>query len=401
VWDKGEMNKHDWVFTFPNGSTITMIGLDAEDGLERAHGMGSDRLYYNECTEIDYDVVEQANMRCKGQVIYDFNPKCAEDFWIYVKILNAHPDEDSRNPEAIRIHSTYKDNPFISDFERQDIEKLDPDNPINVINRTADKTKWLIYGKGIRAQMEGLVFDKWEIVNEFPTASTKVGLGLDWGYSHFKTALMRGCFYQNAIYYQELVYETGLAVLHNKDLPDRKSLQARMESAKVSKTLPMWADSSNPSGIDDLRLVGYNCRRVDKPPGSILAGIELMQRYPMKIVRGSDHMIYELERYTWRKDRHNKPMNEPVDNWNDAIDASRYLAMNLGITPEGTEDIPGIVNVHPKDPAARFDYNNGNSIRATDDETITMSRGNFGDKRYKPVFQVRYNGDFDDFRRRE
>ena len=120
----------------------------------------------------------------------------------------------------------------------------------------------------------------------------------------------------------------------------------------------------------------------------------------MKIVKGSDNFIYELERYTWAKDRHGKLLNEPVDAWNDLCDCGRYAVRMMNIAPAEGSDTPGLINVHPKDPAGKFDYNNPNlTHQSTDDETVSMSKPNFGEKRYKPVFTIRYNGDFDDYRR--
>lgn len=78
---------------------------------------------------------------------------------------------------SIFIHSTYKDNPFLSEEYINSIEELKTRNP----------AKWLIYGLGEWGRdVEGLVFTNWETADFDPLALSSSGLehraGADLGF---------------------------------------------------------------------------------------------------------------------------------------------------------------------------------------------------------------------------
>lgn len=328
-WDEGDMNMHDYIYKFPNGSTFTFIGLDQKDGFERAHGMTTDHVYFNECTEIDYPIVEQVLLRHRGKAVFDFNPNCPPDFYVYNIYVDAETGRP-KSPDVFYHKTTYKDNPFISDEERKQVERYDPDNPENVRNKTASRAKWRIYGLGERAQIEGLVFESFDktqdVVPEFPEGCARVCIGIDWGFSNFRTAAVLHGVCNGMRYAKELVYERGLGVLHNPDHPERKSLEKRLRDLGVGSDVPLYPDTSEPRSCDELKSGGFMVRKVEKGAGSINSGIEELKKMPLKVVAGSDNLISELEKYCWLKSRHGELLNEPEDNNNDLIDPLRYCA---------------------------------------------------------------------------
>ena len=354
-WTLGHMNRHEWTFTFPNGSEIIFIGLDSDDGFERAHGMGCDDMYVNECVEIDWNIIDQLRLRCSGRMIFDFNPNCAEDHWVF-KIM--------KDPECFFMLSTFNDNPFCPPKSRQAILDYNPDDPANVEKHTADKTKWLIYGLGQRAQVEGLIFPDYEVVDEFPRDAKFTVLGLDWGYAHDKTAVLKVGIWGGKRYFKEILYKTGLAYLHNPTNPHRLSIEKCLRDRGITNQVAIYADSADPRGIDELKSAGFLIRKVDKPKGSIMAGIDEMKRYPICVVKGSDNFEYELQRYTWAKDRHGNWLNEPVDAFCDLCDAGRYACMMTSQGSEMAEHMPHVLKrVHGRQAADEFDFDNLGNYR--------------------------------------
>ncbi len=49
----------------------------------------------------------------------------------------------------------------------------------------------------------------------------------------------------------------------------------------------------------------------------------------MFVTKSSHNLIVELNRYKWKKDSGGNMLNQPVEVWNHALDAVRYIALNL------------------------------------------------------------------------
>lgn len=107
-------------------------------------------------------------------------------------------------PETIFTHTTYKDNPFCPAGVRRTIEGYEP-TPENIAAGTADEWRWKVYGLGVRAAQEGLIFPDIDWIDEFPEDIERVVLGLDFGFTADPTACVRVGFRNpNHLYLQEL-----------------------------------------------------------------------------------------------------------------------------------------------------------------------------------------------------
>jgi phage terminase large subunit len=87
------------------------------------------------------------------------------------------------------------------------------------------------------------------------------------------------------------------------------------------------ADSAEQKSIREI--YNYGIRRIEgavKGKDSILNGIDIMQRYKYKVTAQSLNLITELRNYKWREDKiTGELLNIPIDKYNHAIDAVRYL----------------------------------------------------------------------------
>ena len=53
-----------------------------------------------------------------------------------------------------------------------------------------------------------------------------------------------------------------------------------------------------------------------------------MQEYKLVITKRSTNVIKEFRNYTYQQDKEGKWLNTPIDVWNHAIDAIRYVVMS-------------------------------------------------------------------------
>lgn len=316
IWDARSLSKDgDYVYTFNNGSTITFTGLSDEG---KVLGAKYNYIYVNECNQVDYESVFQLLIRHEdGKIIFDFNPNVSESFWIYTKILTQKDDAELQ-------HSTFRDNPFLNDGTMNTILSLEPTEK-NIAQNTADEAKWKIYGLGIRADITGQIYTRWEATEVFPSDCINLAYGLDFGFTNDPTALILKGEKNDELYVQELIYEPGLIDIINPHDLNIPSLEGRMKQLGVRRDLTIWADCAEPKAIANINAMGFNCKPAQKPAGSIIEGINIVQRYKIRPTKDSKNLINELENYTWKKNKSNDSINEPIDAFNHLLDPLRYI----------------------------------------------------------------------------
>lgn len=113
-------NKTDRTLTHKNnGSQIVFRGLDDPDKLKSFEGLT--RILVEEAAELDFKDFMELNRRARGkeniQITLTFNP-IDEKHWLKKHFF------DNDNPDADVIHSTYKDNPHLTDEDRKHIEQM-------------------------------------------------------------------------------------------------------------------------------------------------------------------------------------------------------------------------------------------------------------------------------------
>jgi len=298
--DKVKRNMTDRTYEF-RGRTVQFIGADEE---QKVRGLKSNILYCNEANELLYKKqFFQLNIRTTDLVFIDLNPS-DPDVWVNTE-LEQKADEVEGGVDV--IVSTYKDNPFLSDYQISKIEELE---------RT-DKQLWQVYGLGNYGKIEGLVYN-WHEVDSIPRYADFIGYGLDFGFTNDPTAFVEVFYYDGGIYARDLIYDTGL---YNKDIA------ALWDEMGIDKDAPIYADSSDPKAISELCSFGYNVHGVEKPAGSVLFGISIMQSNKLYYTSDSTGIAKEQGKYKWLEHRQTgKLTNNPIDDFNHALDAIRYVA---------------------------------------------------------------------------
>jgi phage terminase large subunit len=288
-------------YEFANGSVIEFFSADDSSKLR---GARRDILYINECNNITFDAYNELAIRTRKEVYLDFNP--ANEFWVHTEL------KDESDSDFLIL--TYKDNEALDQSIIDQIEK----------NRDKAKTSsywanwWKVYGEGQLGMLEGVVFSNWKQIDTIPKEAKLIGLGLDFGYTNDPTAIIEIYNYNGQRIVNELVYQTGLL---NSDI-----------AKLLPKNVIVYADSSEPKSIDEIRRYGITIKGVTKGKDSINYGIDVIQRNEYLVTSNSGNLIKELRSYIWDTDKQGKRLNKPIDFNNHAIDAFRYHEMEtLGL----------------------------------------------------------------------
>jgi len=288
-----------WLF----GNRVNFLGADNPAKFE---GAGCDYAWFNEMLDVPQAIFDQQEQRCRRFWWGDYNPK-ASDHWVFNNVCN--------RPDVKLLHTTFSDNPYISEKERNKILSYDPTNPANIEAGTADDYMWSVYGLGKRSAPEGLVFPLVTYIDKFPDNIEKIGYGLDFGYTSDPTALVKVGRSGNNLYLEKMLYYP---------FDNAGSLAPFIQQALGGHHC--WADSADPAMIADLRSMGIKCLAVKKFHGSIEYGIDLLKRFKLHIVQDQDFRR-EQENYKWREVNGIK-LNVPIDKFNHLWDATRYYAIS-------------------------------------------------------------------------
>lgn len=290
-------NRSERIFEFKNKS---ILEFKSYDGPQDAKSGKRDYLFINEGNGIPYAVYLELALRTREQVFIDYNPN--SEFWVHENLIG--------KPGVQLFISDHRHNPFVPQTQRDKIEAL----------KDEDEELWKVYARGLTGKIEGLVFRNWVVVESIPPLAKFIGTGLDFGFTNDPTDCVNVYMQDGELWLDEVFYETGLT---NQDIC------VRFQQEGIEKNQSVIADSSEPKSIEEIRRSGYSIEGAEKGPDSVNASIDILKRYRMNVTRKSVNLRKELNNYKWKVDKlTGKPVNQPVDAFNHAIDAVRYVALN-------------------------------------------------------------------------
>lgn len=309
VFNVGDFNKSENKHEYDNESYIDFLGADVNDV---GKGFRRDIIYINEADKMDIDTAVQFISRAKLTII-DYNPDSL--FW----------GDDYINENNF-ITLTFEDNEYLAQSEIDSILDYktkgfhNPELPFDLLFKDENiksnywANKWKVYGLGMVGNLDGVVFDNWQLIDDIPKDARLLGLGMDFGYSNDPTAIIEVWKWNDKRILNEICYKKGLV---NSDIADY-----------LPKNIIVYADSAEPKSIEEIKRLGATIKGVSKGADSINFGIQLMQEESYLVTRKSVNLTEELQKYTWQKDKKtNEKINKPIDNYNHAIDAVRYHEM--------------------------------------------------------------------------
>ena len=290
IYSVEDHNKSEHIYTFPNGSIVEFFSVDDE---QKIRGRKRDIAWCNEANELYFDDFTQLNMRTESKLIFDYNPSESTS-WLYEL-----PQE-----ESILIKSTYKDNPFLPQSIRAQIEDL----------KRTDEALYQIYALGEKAISKSNIYSNWSFIPHRPARFVNYVYGLDFGYNH-PTALMRVYWCDNDIYIEPVIYESYLTT---------PMLIDKMQSFNVEKTVTIVADYARPEIIAELNNAGYDVQNANKV---VKKGIDNIKTFGV-LCQDDKALKKEYENYKWKKVG-DMITDEPVKMWDDAMDAIRYATTHI------------------------------------------------------------------------
>ena len=283
-------NKSEHIYTFGNGSMVEFFSVDDE---QKIRGRKRDIAWCNEANELYFDDFTQLNMRTEDKLIFDYNPSDSAS-WLYEL-----PAE-----ESIKIKSTYKDNPFLPDSIKAQIEDL----------ARTDEALYQIYALGEKAISKSNIYSQWSFVAHRPSRFVKYVYGLDFGYNH-PTALMRVYYCDNDIYIEPVIYESYLTTT---------MLIEKLATLGIEQTVTILADYSRPEIIQEMNIAGYDVQNANKV---VKKGIDNLKTFGV-ICQDDKAIRREYENYKWKKIG-DFITDEPVKLFDDAMDAIRYATTHI------------------------------------------------------------------------
>lgn len=296
MYDERNHNKTENTYHL-NGNLFEFMSLDQP---QKKRGAKRTILFVNEANELTLEDWIQLSIRTEKQIFIDYNPSM-DEHWIYEKVIP--------RPDCTYIHSTYLDNiMFLPKEVINEIEHL----------KTIDENYWRIYGLGEIGQLKGLIFANWETADLFPTGYKWMAYGMDFGFTNDPTVIVKVGLFGGEIWADEILYQRALT---NKDIVNQ------MAELRMSRGDDIICDNQ-PQSIFEIRQSGFNARAAYKGPESIQTGIDIMKRFRIKVTKRSINLIRELKNYKWKEDSAGNTMNQPVDKFNHAIDAVRYVCMD-------------------------------------------------------------------------
>jgi phage terminase large subunit len=296
-------------YTFPNGTIMEFasIGYDSEQW----KGPRRDVLYIDEVTAIKKQLFEQLVVRTDDTIIVSFNP--SHEFYI----------QDLMKEENTKvIHSTYLDNPYVSDNIIQSLIQTGKQN--TNFRRVYLEGEWGSY-EGNIFQEDLNYFITHGIPEEFVFWKSNTIWAMDFGFSNDPTSLLELTYLTspnknelNKVFVKEWLYKTDQL---NSDI-------AKVIKFANPKNIRTIADNARPEIIADLaRTYHIKVEGVKKP--RIVESLNLLKEVEVFIDSYSINTIKEFRNYAWKTDRNGEQTGEPIDGWNHSIDAIRYGFINL------------------------------------------------------------------------
>jgi phage terminase large subunit len=290
LYNEESHNKSEQIYTFANGSMVEFFSVDNE---QKIRGRKRDIAWCNEANELYFDDFTQLNMRTEDKLIFDYNPSDSAS-WLY----------ELPADESIKIKSTYKDNPFLPESIKAQIEDL----------ARTDEALYQIYALGEKAISKSNIYSQWTFLSHRPARFVKYVYGLDFGYNH-PSALMRVYYCDNDIYIEPVIYESYLTTT---------MLIEKLATLNIEQTVSIIADYSRPEIIQEMNTAGYDVLNANKV---VKKGIDNLKTFGV-FCQDDKALKREYENYKWKKIA-DFITDEPVKLFDDAMDAIRYATTHI------------------------------------------------------------------------
>jgi len=291
-------NKSSFTYTFPNGSWIEFFSADSED---KVRGPRRKKLYINEANRLDFETYHQLAGRTSGDIYIDFNP--TSEFWAHTEVL--------KEPDAEHLILTYKDNEAVSQHVIDDFAIAE--------TKAADGSKYWqnyirVYRDGQIGQLQGSVFERWDVVEDVPEKAKLLGYGLDFGWEA-PAAVVAVYQMDNRYYFDEVIYESKLS---------NQAIARMLLDIDIGGDMVI-ADYAEPKSIEEIRREGINIHGCDSKTDIRPYAIRRLNNDEFFATKQSENIISELRGYIWDRDSKGVATGKPKKGNDHAMDALIYF----------------------------------------------------------------------------
>ena len=283
----------------------------------------------------DYETYEKVflSIRSKDKqnlTILILNPSSVHH-WIYRHFFagkNVYAGSNIIKDNVCYIHTSYKD------VEREYLA----DNVVayyeNLKETDEKKYNSVVLG-GWTEAVEGRVFTSWKrnTYQDFLDIPLRSFYGVDWGKNHkFGIVELKFDRYTNTLYCHQRNYFSENELIAKLSERERLSINSNggiivhtFNKLGISKDAVIVCDSARPDNIKLLRSYGWEYSvGVDKPKGSVMTGITLLQSTNVIYTQESNGIDLEFKNYSYANDRLGVVDDEVIKAYDDIIDPIRY-----------------------------------------------------------------------------
>lgn len=350
-------NKTESIFTYATDSTFEIHGTEE---IDTVMGLTQDVAWLNEPYSISREIFDQIDQRTSDFVLIDLNPK-----------MRHWSDDIAKDERAIVIHSTFRSNPFcpleskLKILSYQSIKQCDivisgmlneqdaraynitenklcfTDKQLKELKRcrnneeknSANEYNWSVFGLGEAAEKPNRIF-KWKPLplHEYLEIDAPIYYGVDWGTEH-PWGVLEAKYYDGCLFLHEINYLSENKIKEDLTIEDWKHIDEGddglmswyFDKFNIPKPGIIICDNNRKSKITMLRKMGYNAMPAYKEAGTIIDGIDDLNRLRVFYTSTSKNIEYEQENYERQVDKYGVVLDEPIDKDNHLCDPARYL----------------------------------------------------------------------------
>jgi len=311
-----DYNKSELILRY-KGNEMMFKSLDDK---EKIKSINLNYVWIEEATEVPFEIFLQLNLAMRkantngpNQMILTFNP-VNQFHWIKTEVLEKAQDPDKPRErgkyDVALMHSTSEMNPFLDEYQREQIEGL----------KNVDPNFYRVYTLGEWGQISNIVYVEglhYFIERDIDwTRAKPTAYGLDFGFRN-EMALIESAFVDNEFWQRELLYQTHLTT---------SELIQKMKALKIRPELPIWCDAAEPDRIQEISASGYNAQPAKKI--QVVRGLDIVKSYKRHIHEESVNFIKELRNYAYQEAQ-GKVLENPVPFRDHLVDAERYLITSV------------------------------------------------------------------------
>jgi len=333
-----------------NGNRIAFKGIKTGSKQQTANLkslFGFNLFVIDEAEETpDFETFEKVflSIRSKDKrniTILILNPASVHH-WIYRYFFIEKQVDGGSNTvknNVMYIHTSYLDVPkeYLAPNIIQYYQQLKITDP--------DKYDQVVMG-GWTEAVEGRIFNNWKRIpySEFRQLKFRSFYGIDWGKNHkFGIVELKYDPYSNTLYCHELNYfsenellaqmtDLEIEAINSDFIKDDRGekvfggiIAHTVKRLGIPKDAYLVCDSAVPDNIKKLRLYGWEyAYGIDKPKGSVMAGITLLHSTNVIYTEESKGIDLEFKNYSYANDRLGVVDDEVIKSYDDLIDPIRY-----------------------------------------------------------------------------